>query len=183
LDNHSIVNSPWADAETRYCVGQEVRGIVTRVAQFGVFVQVEPGLEGIVYAFELGQGASAMAGIAVGQEMQLYVKSIDVGKKRLELGPQNEATPGLMGERSVPPVALRNSQLEERPWFPPLSLPDTPIEQGNRSCPTCLRSIQHAWKYCVYCGGSLRRHCPACATIQPDLRDARFCCECGKSLQ
>ena len=182
MSDQQAAHNPWLGAETRYQPGQEVHGTVTRVAQFGVFVQVEPGLEGIVYAFELGQGPSAMVGIAVGQEMQLYVKSIDVGRKRLELGLQNVSVPGLLGEIEVPPAMRRSKQLEEHPWPSPLPPLGALPREHERPCPTCLRPIQNAWKYCVYCGASLRRRCSACGTTQPDLPDASFCCECGQAL-
>ena len=175
-------NNPWAGVEARYQPGQQVQGSVTRIAQFGVFVQIEPGLEGIVYAFELGQELSAIAGIEVGQEMRLYVKSIDVGKKRLELGLQNESMPGLLGANEMPPAIQRSKPREDHSWLPSFPLPDGARTHDERHCPTCLRSIQRVWKYCVYCGGSLLRSCPVCGTAQPDLPDAHFCCECGQVL-
>jgi hypothetical protein len=149
------------------------------VAQFGVFVQIEPGLEGIVYTFELGTGPGALTGLAPGQEMQLYVKNIDTSRKRLELSPANASTPGLLDERVLPPD-LRSK-----------TLPGALLTPGLRSfsagtdlatCPTCQRQIQAAWKFCVYCGGSLLRHCSACGSTQPDLPDARYCYECGKPI-
>ncbi len=195
--------NPWAGAEERYQAGQEVRGVVTRVAQFGVFVQIEPGLEGIVYTFELGTGPGALTGFAPGQEMQLYVKNIDTSRKRLELSPANASTPGLLDKHALPPdlhrTALPGALLTpglpgERVLPPDLrskTLPGALLTPGLRSfssgtdlatCPTCQRQIQAAWKFCVYCGGSLLRRCPACGSTQPDLPDARYCYECGTPI-
>lgn len=182
MDDQQRLANAWASAEAHYQPGQEVRGTVTRVAQFGVFVQVEPGIEGIVYAFELGQGPSALVGFAPGQEMHLYVKSIDASRKRLELSLENEPMPGLIGERELPPVARRQPLPDKLPRPKPQLPPETPGQQNESTCPTCQRAIQHAWKYCVYCGGSLRRHCPICGAAQPDLPDARYCCECGQPV-
>jgi len=47
---------PWFDAEDRYHVGQLVSGVVTNVVDFGAFVQVEDGLEGLVHISELAEG-------------------------------------------------------------------------------------------------------------------------------
>lgn len=179
MDKQRPANA-WANAEARYQPGQEVLGIVTRVAQFGVFVQVEPGIEGIVYAFELGQGPSALVGVAPGQEMQLYVKSINTSKKRLELSPEEQTMPGLVAEHELPPDARRKTLPDELLWPKPQLPPETPASHSEPRCPTCQRGVQTTWKYCVYCGGSLRRHCPACGAAQPDLPGARYCCECGK---
>ncbi|HLI68635.1 MAG TPA: S1 RNA-binding domain-containing protein [Ktedonobacteraceae bacterium] len=181
MDDQQPVN-PWADAEVRYQVGQEVRASVTRVAQFGVFVQVEPGMEGIVYAFELGQGPSVLAGFAPGQEMHLYVKNVDAGKKRLELSPRNQVQPGLATESDLPPFARQKGRVGTLSWPESPFLPQAPADQGRQYCPGCQREVQTAWKYCVYCGESLQRRCPACGSAQPDLPEARYCCECGRML-
>jgi transcriptional accessory protein Tex/SPT6 len=171
----------WADAEARYQTGQEVRGVVTRVAQFGVFVRVEPGIEGILYTFELGPGPGALANFAPGQEVRLYVKDVDVRRKRLELGLENRPVPGLVSERAVPDEARRKTLLEE-PGATQAFPHSTPGERTERHCPTCQRPVQSTWRYCVYCGGTLQRRCQVCGTTQPDLPDARYCCECGKLL-
>lgn len=184
--NDQQPGNAWADAEERYQAGQKVRGTVTRIAQFGVFVQVEPGIEGVVYAFELGPGAGALASLAPGQEMELYVKSVDAKKKRLELGLEGSLMPGLLAEHALPPELRRKAQPSEVPWPLPHPQPETvtsshPV-QSAPGCPTCQRTIQATWKYCVYCGGSLQRRCSACGSVQPDLPDALYCYECGKPI-
>jgi hypothetical protein len=168
----------WAGAEERYQIGQEVRGMVTRVAQFGVFVQVEPELEGIIYAFELGVGPAALAGFVSGQEMQLYVKNIDANRKRLELSLNNDSTLGLLDEHMLPPDVRRKTPPGATPR-PLLELPVRGTSVDIPTCPTCQRQTLANWKFCVYCGSSLQRHCPACGSTQPDLPDARYCYECG----
>lgn len=179
-------NTLWANIETRYQLGQEVRGVVTRVAQFGVFVQLEPGIEGVIYAFELGQKPSAVASFSPGQELQLYIKSVDASRKRLELSFFNEPPPGLLENQEVPPtlrLGRKPGASEELLWPTSLPLPVPPLEeQRELNCPGCQRPMSVGWKYCVYCGSSLRRSCPECGTLQPDLADAHYCCECGKQL-
>jgi hypothetical protein len=168
----------WMDVETRYQVGQQVRGVVTRMAQFGVFVELEPGLEGVLYTFEVGAGA--LTGLTPGRDMHLYIKDLDVHRKRLELSPEPQLAPGLVSEREVPGHVRRQVPT------PGPALPSLPLEAvgapGVQSCPTCLRPVQVTWKYCVYCAGALQRRCPSCGTAQPDLAGARYCCECGGSL-
>lgn len=174
----------WINAEERYQVGQEVQGVVTRVTQFGVFVQVEPGIEGIIYTFELGSGPFALAGFAPGQEMQLYVNDIDVSKKRLELSLNNDPTPGLLDQQALPPTARRKPVPDEQFWPLP-QLPQTPTLASQPDipiCSACQRQVQRTWKFCVYCGGSLQRYCQTCGSTLPDLPDARYCQECGKPI-
>ncbi|HVU68712.1 MAG TPA: zinc ribbon domain-containing protein [Ktedonobacteraceae bacterium] len=176
-------SSAWSGAEERYQSGQEVQGIVTRVAQFGVFVQIEPGLEGIVYTFEFGDGPFALAGIAPGQELKLYVKSVDARRKRLELSlGRATSLPGLLDEHQLPPDARLRRRGSEASWPPPAALPQIQFSAQSPACPVCQRQIQAGWKFCVYCGGSLQRRCPVCGSTLVDLPDARFCHECGKPV-
>lgn len=173
----------WERAEERYQVGQAVRGVVTRIAQFGVFVQLEPGLEGIVYTFELGNTPAALAGYAPGQEMQLFVKSVESSRKRLELSPANQTLPLPLNERVLPPE-VRHSAPGDAALSAVLARQEMDASAAAAPvCPTCQRQVYHTWKWCVYCGGSLRRRCPVCGATQPDLPDARFCCECGVPIQ
>ena len=173
--------SAWTHAEERYQVGQEVRGVVTRQAQFGVFVQVEPGIEGIIYAFELGPGA--LASLAPGEEVQLYIKDVDAHKKRLELSLERESTPGLLAERDLPPAARREARREELPDDPfGAAWSELTARRERQLCPTCQRPVLGSWGYCVYCGSTLQRRCPVCGTAQPDLPGAHYCYECGQVL-
>jgi hypothetical protein len=180
----------WADAEQRYQAGQEVSGIVTRIAQFGVFVQVEPGVEGILYAFELGSGPAVLAGFTPGQEMTLYVKNIDVSRKRLELCLHNDPVPGPVDELTLPPLPFegrqkRSGQFNAQSWPLLPSLPDLsadPQSADHPDCPACQRAVQAGWKFCVFCGGTLQRRCSTCGSLQPDLPDARYCYECGQPV-
>jgi double zinc ribbon protein/S1 RNA binding family protein len=181
-------HNPWDNVEERYQLAQQVQGVVTRITHFGVFIQLEPGLEGIIYTFELGSGPSAVAGFVPGQEMQLYVNSVDAGRKRLELSLEQPRMLGLLKEHPLPATMRRSQPAGELPPLPeafvklPLAPPQALFEQNEHNCPTCQRAIQAAWKYCIYCGHTLRIHCSACGSTQPNLPDARYCYECGNTL-
>lgn len=188
LENLSPQITPWHDAETRYQPGQQVPGTVTRITHFGVFVQMEPGLEGVIYTFELGPSPSA-ADLKPGQTLQLYVKSIDAERKRLELSMEPQHMPGLLAEQALP-TAWRHSKLDnEQPAWSmplpetllPLSLP-TSNASLEHTCPTCQHTTQATWKYCVYCGNTLHCRCSSCGNLQPHIPDARYCYECGQLL-
>lgn len=186
MDEQQAIDA-WKDAEQRYQPGQQVWGVVTRVTHFGVFARVEPGLEGVIYAFEIGNGPTALAAFVPGQEVTLYVSAIDASRKRLELSLQNNLTPGLLGPPALPPEirAHRSASGGTQSWPPLLPPPDLTLKSedaSQASCPACQRAIQTGWKFCVYCGRSLQRRCAACGTLQPDLPDARYCCECGQAL-
>src|SRR6185369_13855981 len=44
---------PWAEVETKYQVSQVVRGTITKLATFGAFAEIEPGVEGLIHISEL----------------------------------------------------------------------------------------------------------------------------------
>jgi len=53
LGRKQVLPDPWEGIEDRYPVGAVVEGEVTRTAPFGAFVQLEPGVEGLVHISEV----------------------------------------------------------------------------------------------------------------------------------
>jgi predicted RNA-binding protein with RPS1 domain len=68
-----------------------VAGRVTRLAEFGAFVQVEPGIEGLVHASQtgLGPGRSLREHLPVGREVSVRVLELDAALGRLSLSLQH----------------------------------------------------------------------------------------------
>ncbi|MFL5340186.1 MAG: 30S ribosomal protein S1 [Gemmataceae bacterium] len=79
--------SPWETLEQRVSVGSTIKGKVTRLAEFGAFVEVEPGIEGLVHISELApfRVRKASAVVQVGQEVDAKVLSIDKENRRMSL--------------------------------------------------------------------------------------------------
>ena len=76
-----------------YEVGQVRTGRVTRLAQFGAFVELEPGVEGLAHASTFaptGNPGGWAKSVPVGTEVAFEVLSIDVEKKRISLAPLPE---------------------------------------------------------------------------------------------
>src|SRR5262249_38655484 len=67
LGLRQLTDDPWSSVSTRYPAGQIVQGRVSRVADFGVFVELEPGVIGLVPASETGtsQGTDLKKAFAV----------------------------------------------------------------------------------------------------------------------
>mgnify|MGYP000117907877 CR=1 FL=1 len=80
-------SDPWADAHERYPVGTVVEGIVERTANFGAFVEVEPGLTGLIPASEsdLPKGADLATAFPPGTKVAAAVLSVDRERRRLSL--------------------------------------------------------------------------------------------------
>jgi small subunit ribosomal protein S1 len=81
-----LLADPWSTVGTRYEVGQVMSGRITRVAEFGAFVELEPGIEALAHASTFAptgrpQGWSKL--IAVGMTAPFEILTIDLDKKRI----------------------------------------------------------------------------------------------------
>ena len=87
LGMRQLVPNPWADAVDKYAKGTTVSGKVTRVTEFGAFVELEPGMEGLVHISQLAyhRVATVTDVLSVGQEIDLQVLEVDPRRKRIGL--------------------------------------------------------------------------------------------------
>ena len=81
-----LAEDPWSGVEAKYAIGQVHTGRVTRVADFGAFVELEPGVEGLAHASTFaptGQSLGWSSSIAAGTTGSFEILSIDLAKKRM----------------------------------------------------------------------------------------------------
>ena len=78
---------PWASINIRYRVGSIVTGKVTNIADFGVFVELEPGIEGLVHISEVSSDKveDISKVVQVGQDIQAEVLNIDQEERKISL--------------------------------------------------------------------------------------------------
>ena len=77
---------PWSTVQATYEVGQVRTGRVTRLAEFGAFVELEPGVEGLAHASTFaptGHSKGWSQSVAVGKTRAFEILSVDVDKKRI----------------------------------------------------------------------------------------------------
>jgi ribosomal protein S1 len=86
---------PWSQVKEKYAVDMAVKGKVTRVVDFGAFVELEPGLEGLVHISELAphRVKSASDVVKTGQEVDVRVLEIDKDARRIALSIRRAAEP------------------------------------------------------------------------------------------
>ena len=84
---------PWTHIFDRYQEGARVRGVVTRCADFGAFVELEPGIEGLVHISELSHRRVVKADDVVtpGEAVAVMIKSIDPEARRISLSMKDAA--------------------------------------------------------------------------------------------
>jgi len=88
LSLRALTKNPWTDADRQFPVGTTVKGRVTRVQPFGAFIELAPGLEGMVHISELGAGrrvAHPSEVLKAGDEVEATVLSVDREKRRIAL--------------------------------------------------------------------------------------------------
>jgi len=88
-----LTADPWSTVASTYRVGQVVTGRVTRLAEFGAFVELEPGVEGLAHAstFAPGRKDEWSKSLAVNATGTFAIQSIDLEKKRIGVAPVTDA--------------------------------------------------------------------------------------------
>jgi small subunit ribosomal protein S1 len=79
--------SPWENVATKFSAGRFVKGTVTRTMDFGAFVELEPGIEGLIHISELARNKVWRVTDVVkpGQEVEVKVLSVDPEARRISL--------------------------------------------------------------------------------------------------
>jgi small subunit ribosomal protein S1 len=106
-------NDPWeGDIPGRYKPGEIKKGKVTKLTNFGVFVELEPGLEGLLHVSELSDDKSESPEnvVKVGEEIEVKVLRVDVGERKIALSrrrmhegvEEGQAAPAQAGEAERP---------------------------------------------------------------------------------
>ncbi len=84
-----LQSHPWDAVAGKYNVGERVRGSVTRVAEFGAFVELEPGIEGLIHVSEMSWGKklrSASTLVKPGEIVDVVILGVNAAERRLSLG-------------------------------------------------------------------------------------------------
>jgi small subunit ribosomal protein S1 len=80
---------PWDSVAEKYKAGDKVRGAITRVADFGAFVEVEPGVEGLIHISEMSWGKKVRHPsdiVKVGDNVEAVILGIKLDERRMSLG-------------------------------------------------------------------------------------------------
>jgi small subunit ribosomal protein S1 len=105
LSLKSLEPDPWSEVAARFSEGTQARGVVKRLETFGAFVEVAPGVEGLVHVSELGRGRPLRhprEATQVGAALDVTVLAVDVDKRRLSLGLGERADDGGGGAGDAP---------------------------------------------------------------------------------
>ena len=89
-----VGDDPWMGASVRWPVDSVVEGTVKRIAEFGAFIELTPGVEGLVHVSELSDGHVRAVGdvVSEGQQVEAKVLSIDEERRRIALSIKQRAS-------------------------------------------------------------------------------------------
>lgn len=94
LSLKAVTDDPWKDAAARLPVGELTSGKVTRLAPFGAFVEVLPGVEGLVHLSELSYEKRVMKAeeiVTPGEIVNVKIKEVEPEKRRISLSLRDAA--------------------------------------------------------------------------------------------
>jgi small subunit ribosomal protein S1 len=88
LSMKQLSDDPWDTADRQFHAGDKILGKVTRCANFGAFVEVAPGIEGLVHISEMSYTKRILKPedvVSAGETVSVLIKDVDIEKKRLSL--------------------------------------------------------------------------------------------------
>ena len=134
LSIRDTVESPWKNAAEKYHIGAAVRGTVSRIAQFGAFVRLEPGVEGLVHVSELAHRhvQSVSSVVREGEAVECKVLSCDPDEQRISLSIKALATPPAPPAGKGGPAAEPEEPEVEEAARPPAKKSNVPLKGGIR---------------------------------------------------
>jgi small subunit ribosomal protein S1 len=89
LGMKQLGQDPWADLARRYPANSRLFGKVTNIADYGCFVEIEEGVEGLVHVSEMdwtNKNVNPSKVVHIGQEVEVMVLDIDEERRRISLG-------------------------------------------------------------------------------------------------
>jgi small subunit ribosomal protein S1 len=89
LGMKQLESDPWDDVVAKYPVGSKLTGQVTNITEYGAFVEIEPGIEGLVHVSEMSwtkKNVHPGKIVSTSQEVEVVVLEVDSDKRRISLG-------------------------------------------------------------------------------------------------
>lgn len=125
LSYRESAENPWDGVDAKYPVGAKAKGTVSKCMDFGAFVKLEPGVEGLVHISELAHGRVFRTTdvVSEGQEVEVKVVSVDLEKQRIGL-----SLKALMAA----PVRPETAEQEEKQFALPPDAPKAPKKQHQQ---------------------------------------------------
>jgi small subunit ribosomal protein S1 len=89
LGMKQLETDPWEGVDLKYPIGTKFKGRVTNIADYGAFIELEPGIEGLVHVSEMSwtkKNVPPSKLVSTSQEIEVMVLEVDPSKRRISLG-------------------------------------------------------------------------------------------------
>ena len=89
LGMKQLLADPWQGIEAKYPVGARYKGTVTNIADYGAFVELEPGVEGLIHVSEMSWTKKNIHPgkiVSTSQQVEVQILEVDPNKRRISLG-------------------------------------------------------------------------------------------------
>jgi small subunit ribosomal protein S1 len=90
ISSKALQNDPWDTISERYKVGDKIEGTISKIASFGLFVNLEPGIDGLVFISKLpdtGRNTNLNSLYKTGTKMSVSIDEVDVEGHKIALSP------------------------------------------------------------------------------------------------
>ena len=121
LGMKQLLDDPWQGIEAKYPVGARFKGRVTNITDYGAFVELEPGIEGLIHVSEMSwtkKNVHPGKIVSTSQEVEVQVLEVDPVKRRISLGlKQTMRNPWEVFLEKYPPGSIVEGEVKNKTEF------------------------------------------------------------------
>jgi small subunit ribosomal protein S1 len=121
LGMKQLLDDPWQGIEAKYPVNMRMKGRVTNITDYGAFVELEPGIEGLIHVSEMSwtkKNVHPGKIVSTSQEVEVQVLEVDPVKRRISLGlKQTMRNPWEVFVEKYPPGATVEGEVKNKTEF------------------------------------------------------------------
>jgi small subunit ribosomal protein S1 len=121
LGMKQLLEDPWQGIEAKYPVGARFKGRVTNITDYGAFVELEPGIEGLIHVSEMSwtkKNVHPGKIVSTSQEVEVQVLEVDPVKRRISLGlKQTMRNPWEVFVEKHPPGSIVEGEVKNKTEF------------------------------------------------------------------
>jgi small subunit ribosomal protein S1 len=121
LGMKQLQDDPWQGIEGKYPVGARMKGRVTNITDYGAFVELEPGIEGLIHVSEMSwtkKNVHPGKIVSTSQEVEVQILEVDPVKRRISLGlKQTMRNPWEVFVEKHPPGSVVEGEVKNKTEF------------------------------------------------------------------
>ncbi len=121
LGMKQLQDDPWQGIEAKFPVGARYKGRVTNITDYGAFVELEPGIEGLIHVSEMSwtkKNVHPGKIVSTSQEVEVQILEVDAVKRRISLGlKQTMRNPWEVFVEKYPPGTVLEGEVKNKTEF------------------------------------------------------------------